>query len=445
MDRELQYVLFMAERSIEDARNMAYIQECLVLAEGTNVVERIAVINEGVVDKAKAAWAKVKEWVKNVWAKFTEKLNKLALDDAKYLKEYQDIIFNRKPIDATYSMLNYPLGIERCTKIKVPKLNYASMKDQLDKNDPGKFLKYVISEYDDKTPVKDFISRYFKGGTDEPQNIHVSKLKFADMYDFCLDYKKIHTTVENDRKAIEDSFTEAENAINALNVAPKAESFFGPEDMAYSNVYRKYITEEDATPTRTVTNNDANKTSNPTPQAAAGQKASDNVGNQNIDDKKTPEDRAKETQDAVDKKEDGNANVEEATDKIKVYLDVATAIMSAKMSAIEGAHKAYMKILRTHIQDHVGNKDSERGSNSQRTNYEASAYDKSSQARKDEIDNWAKTNLDMSINDIQSRIDNKQGFSGDAIAKFDQYKSTLIGYIGQARYNDIRRASDRAK
>ena len=111
MDRQLEYVLFLAERSIEDAKNLAYIQECLAIAEGSNLVEKITAINEGVVDKAKLAWKKVQDWIKNVWAKFTEKFNKLAMDDANYLKEYSEIILKRQPVDATYTMLDYPTAI----------------------------------------------------------------------------------------------------------------------------------------------------------------------------------------------------------------------------------------------------------------------------------------------------------------------------------------------
>lgn len=451
MDRELQYVLFMAERSIEDARNMAYIQECLVLAEGTNVVERITVINEGVVDKAKAAWAKVKEWVKNVWAKFTEKFNKLAMQDADYLKEYSEIILKRQPVDATYTMLNYPDGIYRCTQVKVPVLNYSSMKAQL--KDEQTFLKSVISDYDGRTNPKDFISTYFKGGSDDPQSIHVSKLKFGDMYDFCIDYKKIHTIIENDRKTIESSFNEAEKAINALKdtVPPtpdkaddktttaasakpatetgaketpaKQESvidkFFGPEKSVYSAVYGRYITEADGD--REVTNKDSGTTST-TPQAQTGYKAVDNMrsvtGN---DDNRSMEQKNKETQDAASK------DMEAAINEINVYNNIATAIISAKMSTVEGAQKTYMKILRTHIKDHVGNKDSQSGANSARTDYR-SPYDKSSDKSKQEQDDFAQSKTGRSVQQLQDEFKTIQK-SGD--------KKAAAGWVNTVERNNL--------
>ena len=455
MDRELQYVLFMAERSIEDARNMAYIQECLVLVEGTNVVERIAAINEGVVDKAKAAWAKVREWIKNVWAKFTEKFNKLAMDDAAYLKEYRDIIFNKKPVDANYTMIDYPTAVYRCTQIKVPKLNYAAMKNDLDPEDHGKFLKTIIKDYDGRTNPSDYIRTYFKGGSDDAQSIHVSKLKFADMYDFCVDYKKIHSIVENDKKAIEASYTEAEKAINALNIAPepgetKQESaidrFFGKDQVVFSRVHERYITEADGD--REVTNKGTGTTSPTTPQPQTGHKASENISNttgteKKEDDNKTVDQRTKETQDQVAKNDDGSttkAAADEAIAKIGVYNSIATAIMSAKLSAVEGAQKTYMKILRTHIKDHVGNKESESGNNSGRTDYRT-PYDKSSEANKKAIDDWAMKTIKMSIKDLQTKISNGETIDRATLDAINSRSVDIIKYIGQANFDKISTAS----
>ena len=391
--RELEYVLFLAERSIEDAKNYAYIQECIVLYEGVNVVPRLNAINEGVVDKAKIAWQKIKDWVKNAWAKFTEKFNKLAMSDAEYLKKYRDVIFNKKPVDATYTMLNYPEAIVRCTKIKVPKLNYAQMKDKLEPNNPGGFLKTIIPEYDGKGEPSDYIKTYFKGGTDEPESIHVSKLKFADMYDFCVDYKKIHTVIENDKKTLEASYDEAIRAINALERTTEApptpgeappsatkesaiDKFFEQAE-AFSRVYGEYITEEEL---RTVTDKgQAQQAAAKTPSGSNDQKAAANMSSQTPEDKndnRTGEQRKSDTQSAVKTDDQGKikqSDADDAIEKINVYNTITTNIMSAKLSAVEGAQKTYMKILRTHIKDHVGNKDSESGNNSSRTDYRQKA------------------------------------------------------------------------
>lgn len=462
MDRQLEYVLFLAERSIEDAKNLAYIQECLAIAEGGNLVEKITAINEGVVDKAKLAWKKVQDWIKNVWAKFTEKFNKLAMDDANYLKEYSEIILKRQPVDATYTMLDYPTAIYRCTQIKVPVLNYKAMEKDLE--DGRTFLKTIIRDYDGRTEPADFIKTYFKGGSDDPQSIHVSKLKFADMYDFCVDYKKIHTIIENDKKVIESSFNEAEKAINALKdtVAPapdKADNkpaagatttdnkddqkevkesfmnkFFGQDKSVYSNVYGIYITEADGD--RQVTNKDDGNKATATPQAQAGQKASDNMrsvtGN---DDGKSIEQRNKDTQDAV-----GEGDINKAIDKINVYNTIATSIMSAKLTAVEGAQKTYMKILRTHIKDHVGNKDSQTGANSSRTDYRT-PYEKSSEAKRKEIDEWAKKNIGMTINDLIGKINSGEAIDGATLNTVNNRAADIIKYIGQANFDKISTAS----
>ena len=393
--RELEYVLFLAERSIEDAKNYAYIQECIVLSEGVNVVPRLNAINEGVVDKAKIAWKKVQDWIKNAWAKFTEKFNKLAMSDAEYLKKYRDVIFNKKPVDATYTMLNYPEAIVRCTKVKVPRLNYLQMKDKLEPNNPGGFLNTIITDYDGKGEPLDYIKTYFKGGTDEPESIHVSKLKFADMYDFCVDYKKIHTVIENDKKTLEASYDEAIKAINALErqsepvggqPTPKEESavdrFFAQAE-AFSRVYGGYITEDAGAVNREVSDKGQSQQQTSRTTTDNTQKASANISSAEEKDKndsRTPEQRKADTQKAIETDDKGKvkqADADTAIDKINVYNTITSNIMSAKLSAVEGAQKAYMKILRTHIKDHVGNTDSESGNNSARTDYRMDAYAKS--------------------------------------------------------------------
>lgn len=456
--RELEYVLFLAERSIEDAKNYAYIQECIVLAEGTNVVPRLNAINEGVVDKAKIAWKKIQEWVKNAWAKFSEKFNKLAMNDAEYLKKYRDVIFNKKPVDATYTMLNYPEAIVRCTKVKVPKLNYAQMKDKLEPNNPGSFLKTIITEYDGKGEPADYIKTYFKGGTDEPESIHVSKLKFADMYDFCVDYKKIHTVIENDKKTLEASYDEAIRAINALErttevppatgaAAPTATGesainrFFAQAE-AFSRVYGGYITEADAQGSREVTDKGQSQQTDRTTTGAANQKAAANMSSTTQDDKndnRTPEQRKADTQSAVKTDDQGKvkqADADDAIEKINVYNTITTNIMSAKLSTVEGAQKTYMKILRTHIKDHVGNKDSESGNNSSRTDYR-SPYEKSSEEQKAKINEWSQKNINMSVEDLLGKLEKGEAISADVIGKIKDNAQTFIGYLGQGKYDAI--------
>lgn len=452
-NRNLEYVLFLAERSIEDAKNYAYIQECIVLAEGTNVVTRLNAINEGVVDKAKIAWQKIKEWVKNVWAKFTEKFNKLAMSDAEYLKKYRDVIFNKKPVDATYTMLNYPEAIVRCTKVKVPKLNYAQMKDKLEPNNPGGFLKTIIPEYDGKGEPSDYIKTYFKGGTDEPESIHVSKLKFADMYDFCVDYKKIHTVIENDKKTLEASYDEAIRAINALERTTEApptagaatpnesaiDKFFAQAE-AFSRVYGEYITEEEL---RTVTDKgQAQQAAAKTPSGSNDQKASANMSSQTQEDKndnRTGEQRKSDTQSAVKTDDQGKVkqtDADDAIEKINVYNTITTNIMSAKLSTVEGAQKTYMKILRTHIKDHVGNKESESGNNSSRTDYR-SPYEKSSEEQKAKINDWSQKNINMTVEDLLGKLEKGEAISADVIGKIKDNAQTFIGYLGQGKYDAI--------
>ena len=229
------------------------------------------------------------------------------------------------------------------------------------------------------------------------------------------------TTTDNkdDQKEVKESF---------MN------KFFGQDKSVYSNVYGIYITEADGD--RQVTNKDDGNKATATPQAQAGQKASDNMrsvtGN---DDGKSIEQRNKDTQDAV-----GEGDINKAIDKINVYNTIATSIMSAKLTAVEGAQKTYMKILRTHIKDHVGNKDSQTGANSSRTDYRT-PYEKSSEAKRKEIDEWAKKNIGMTINDLIGKINSGEAIDGATLNTVNNRAADIIKYIGQANFDKISTAS----
>lgn len=421
---DLKYTLLMVDRMRQEAYNEAYILECLAIAENSNLYEELISIREGVIDKIKVGWEKLKTWIKNLWAKFMEKFNKIALSDADYLKKYQDIIFNKKKVDATYTMLDYPTGIYRCTQVKVPQLNYGSMKDSLDPEDPGKFLKTIIKDYDNKTNVDDFINAYFVGGSRETSEVNVNDLKFADMYDLCVNYTKIHKTLENDKKVIESSFSIAESAIASIkeenpevpkvdksedttgeekkkqttggdgdtggdggtnvNVGTESalERFFGTgkeSDYIYSSVLEAWINEEGE---RVVNDKDSSKSS---AAATSTSNLVSNMANSKEKDSVSKSDKADRTKAAV-----GSGEKEAAAKQIGVYQDVCCKIMSAKLNAVENARTTYMKILRTHIKDHVGAKESESGSNKARTDY-SSIWSKQSNDKKTEVNEFLKS------------------------------------------------------
>ena len=70
---EASYANFVIESHINKLKMEAYIQECMVISEGTNVVPRIRAIHEDVGDKIKEGWNKFTAFIQRIWAKFVEK------------------------------------------------------------------------------------------------------------------------------------------------------------------------------------------------------------------------------------------------------------------------------------------------------------------------------------------------------------------------------------
>ncbi len=366
---KLKYDLFLSEQIIEQAKFEACIYESILINSGTNNLQNIQLLQESAVDKLKEGIMKILNGLAKIWEKFKETMSTLIKKDSDYLEKYKDIILKKKPINAIYNMYDYRRGVANILNSPIPVFNYNTMKEDL--NDRETFINKYLSKYkagDNKTNFIDGVKAYFRGSV-EQKKIESSQLNMTDMYNYCYTYKKMEDLIHKDLKSIEKSGSDAINMVEKMGrenkIAQESANIF-EDNKYYSFLYEAYITEEENPGNKkeeksNPSNPAANRTVNDG-SAANGSKPADhyksniNGNNENKDANKM-------------KEEDVDGSVKVVTDRIRVYLNVCSEFIGAKQSIAEEIYKAYMSILKTHVRDHVGNKDGENKTVDSSTNY----------------------------------------------------------------------------
>lgn len=90
---------YLLDLELQQADMTRYVNECVILS-GTDkrkVIEEMAIFNEGALgDKFKKVWARIKSFFAKIYQKFLETLQAWAGDNIAYLKQYANIIFEKK-------------------------------------------------------------------------------------------------------------------------------------------------------------------------------------------------------------------------------------------------------------------------------------------------------------------------------------------------------------
>lgn len=90
---------YLLDLELQQADMTRYVNECVILS-GTDkrkAIEEMAIFNEGALgDKFKKVWARIKSFFAKIYQKFLESLQAWAGDNIAYLKQYANIIFEKK-------------------------------------------------------------------------------------------------------------------------------------------------------------------------------------------------------------------------------------------------------------------------------------------------------------------------------------------------------------
>ncbi len=340
---ELSYDIFIAEEILEQAKMERFINESVLIAEGTNSISNMTVIVEAFADKFKEVIRKIINAIVNVWHKFLEGMNTLVKSDKAYLEKYQDTILKRKVKLGEISMPNYQKGMNDILNKKIPAFNYDGLKINLsnDKND-GSFRRTFYTDYKTDIEFSEFCKNKFKGGENDI-NIQGNQLNMTNLYNFCHGFDKFARNIQTDINNINKVGNQALAIIDEkVRNMPKSESGLFESAKYFSYVYESFITE-----------------------LKIEEKPGQNQQNQNQQNKSQTQSQVNGEHDDKDttKKNLSEESPEEATDNIKTYISVCGSFLAAKMTVARNCHKDYMAIIRAHVRSYTGdneqNKDPE--------------------------------------------------------------------------------------
>lgn len=365
---ESSYSQFIRENELNRIKMEAYIEECLIIAEGTNVIPKLRALNEDIGDKIKEGWNKFTKFIQRIWAKFVENMTRLFNNDHGYLERYKDIILGKKiKDDVSYDMPAYNIGVQRIASITVPEFNSGILQQINDQDDTDiRFKKTIIHDYDGKTEWKDFCNAYFKGAEKETPPTQGSAINMTDLYNFCRDSSKVIANIEKNEKTLINAARLAEQEMKKLlsdindgtvkptnQPAPKNTINVSSQDQVkeavYSTVFESYILEG-------VTINDGKKsTGNPnattntaTANASSGTSSIKANSSNNIDKSASAEPQQQKVNNVSKEKE------ESLNKKMSAYQSTCSLVLGAKMNAVDAIHKAYMTIIKHHVSSYVG-------------------------------------------------------------------------------------------
>ena len=106
----LGYDNYLLDLELQQADMTRYVNECVILSgsDKRKAIEEMTIFNEGALgDKFKKVWARIKSFFAKIYQKFLESLQAWASDNIAYLKQYGNIIFEKKCTLKTVKMQDH--------------------------------------------------------------------------------------------------------------------------------------------------------------------------------------------------------------------------------------------------------------------------------------------------------------------------------------------------
>lgn len=390
---QFEYYNYLLQSMIQEQEMTDCIREALILTEGVECRERLEALTEGFGDKLKEIWAKFSAFIKRIFGKFTENMNKFLDTDKGWLEKYSKII-KSKPFKLDITCRDYKL--DRVMAAEVPLFNYSALKPVM--SSKATFMNSIISDFkrtDSADDLSGWCKAYFCGGKEE--EVKMPSINATQLYDYCHDFKdKILAVLTKDENNISKSATNANSlitsAINnskrasdaaeeeknkaataagsaaqgttptqgapatggttqgaakpgtestAVSATPPKGTFLGKDPKTGYNIYQdsaimsrllgRILTEEEIKPQGSAPSTGTA----PTPTA-------------NGSSAETPDSA---TAVVASEKDLTEQQVQEI---ISIYTAVSGAVASSKITVADWAYRTYMKILRAHVQMYVG-------------------------------------------------------------------------------------------
>ena len=204
-----------------DLRQERFVQECLLLAEGTNIPELVQ-INEALKMDKTSIFDRIKNFMKKIYEKFLMKINGLIYNDKDFLKKYKDTILKVKISTYTLNdMPDYEAGIKNIKQHKMPKMEVKEIL-ALENNNPTQdaIKAHLLPAFKGSNDeFKDVAKRYFLcDNKANAESVESEKLNMADIYEFCTNANTILSQLKSDKDfVVKETDTIKSTVVSVLN------------------------------------------------------------------------------------------------------------------------------------------------------------------------------------------------------------------------------------
>ena len=381
----IEYQFQQFDLLMEQSRFEMVISEAIGFSSNYSIND-IELVHEGVMDKIRSGFNKLIENIKKLWAKFKEATAFHFGSNIKYLEKYKDTILNKPLKEDKYIMRPFWEGVDNLLKEAVPAFNYSQMKDDLESDDKflrgtSPFNKYYKKEGDDFVEIAKSTFR----GSSKDITVPSSKIPMETLYNFCIKYKDMAKTLENDIKQLDNSKNEVNKLIR--NLETEVRKTGSDEDKSTSTTPQKVDNSTIASVGDEAAKDAENKAENNQEEknegfnyfggresiysfltesyviyeadvVSAPKKVSTttNNTNNNSNDKKSTMTNVGKNNDNYNSEEDLKSsvdNIEQDIERVKRYTKLSYQFLNAKMTVLEEAFKAYMFIIRDHVKNYI--------------------------------------------------------------------------------------------
>lgn len=323
-------------------------EEALIFAEtGISDYEkfqRLQAVNEALGNKIKKAYYNTVAALKEIFRKFMEKLTANFTPTKTYLDRYKKIILGTPFNNYELKIQDMPTAIERIERATVPQLNYNALAQQAP--DFGTFFGEVkkdlpengdpkIKQSDVQTvgDANEWFKSYFCMQDHELNtNGKWFQQNVKNFYDFLYDINKINKSIRDSLKSIDDTVTSITKTAGSTQ-----------QEAVYSILYQKWFTLNE---NGVLVEVEVKAPENPAaPQGGQQQQTGEQTPANKVQNIKQNDDA-----DNSNAKNDARGDVEA---RLKIYTDVCSSLLKAKMSAVEFVRNELMTVIRKHVQDHI--------------------------------------------------------------------------------------------
>ena len=371
---------------IQEASNqhkiLSTLNECVCIESGN--ISGIEAINESLVDNVKNFFSRIWEFVKKTFGKFKERMAELVTTDKAFLEKYKEIILKKPFKDHELSdCYDYTGGAAEANIAALSKGDFSfdryyrqidsqyAEAEQANEFTEAAFIEMVLkpaatlksnnasADIKKATEISEYVNLAVKGNT---TTIKMTSLRSQSLYDFCKNIDATNNQLEKNQATLNTSQDKILSLVNSLSAEAERNASTANNEAVYSNIYGRYITEVEV---GAASDQNKNGSSNGGGTAVSGSVTStDKEGADKLkgDIEQTQKANGNQT---AEKANDINEKVKRKIDAYQNFFKYSVSVQSSLMTATIAVYKDYMKLLRVHVRDYVGQEKASDGNNTQ--------------------------------------------------------------------------------